>query len=55
MAIKNRHMSDEEMREYMLERQAAQEKRIDPHSEERQQARLSGVQNHKYNPHRWRG
>lgn len=54
MPIKERHMSDEEMREYMREREDAQQRMIDPHSPDRLLSRMSDVQNHKYNPHRWR-
>jgi len=46
--------TEQELAEYLRERQQAQERLIDPHSEFRQEARRSDVQNCRYNVHRWR-
>ena len=40
---------------YLAERQAGQSLSIDVNSAYRKQARMPVIQNHKYNPHRWRG
>jgi hypothetical protein len=41
--------------DYIAERAAGQELKIDPNSLHRRRAKRPRVQNSKYNPHRWRG
>lgn len=47
--------TQKELADYLHERAAAQQQLIDPKSAFRQLGRQSDVQNHRYNPHRWRG
>jgi len=44
----------ESLTRYLQEQHAAQTLRVDVHSLSRQVARRKDVQNHKYNPRRWR-
>lgn len=45
----------ETLNAYLVEQRAAQSLRTDPDSLHRKMARRPTAQNHKYNPHRWRG
>jgi hypothetical protein len=45
----------ETLSQYLAEQRAGQSLRIDPHSLQNRVAARSSEQNHRYNPHRWRG